>query len=188
MSCGHQSADGEKLCGNCNAPLNPGQSDADSVKVPYCRAPLLDLESWVKGFEIGELSPGEFRRRLEERLEKYRARVEDVQSYELPSDVRDTMGEEYSCGKHGIEGLYEAVQLLLTYADNNDTSVRDAALSRVEVSLNMLHRAMCLNAESTQVLEKSLQDMVAQAQGAKTEVGGFETGGFMMGEMNIAGF
>lgn len=188
MSCGHQSADGEKVCGNCGAPLRQVRESAASVSVPYCRAPLLDLESWVKGFELGELSPEEFRRRLEARLEKYRLRVEEVKAYELPADVRDTMSEEYSCGRRGIEGLYEAVKMLLEYAKHADSGMRDAALAQAEASLNLLHRAMCLNAEASQVLEKSLEDMVNSAQGDKHAVGGFDTGGFMMGEMNIAGF
>lgn len=187
VNCGHLSADGEKVCGNCNAPLVPGNKDTEAIKVPYCRAPYLDLDSWVKGFEIGAISPEEFKRRLQERADKYKNRLEEVQNYEIPAEMRDTMSEEYNCGRRGIEGLYSAVQQLLEYADNKDTGCRDAALSQADVALNLLHRAMCLNVEASQVLASSLEDMVSKAQGGQSDVGGFETGGFMMGEMNIAG-
>ena len=196
MTCGHQSADGASVCGNCGAPLHGG-SGAGGKKEPLGSPPPYNkslyklIELQIKMFESGRMTMEAVDKELEQYESYYRDKVEAVKNMDIPDDLRDTIDEEYRCGLRGTEGMYEAMGTLRRYLLSGDTTLRDRGLAGIDSSLHLVNTAMRMNWDSANVLAQSIQDMIDQQQGKSPAPGdGFSLdGGFALADgMNFAGF
>ena len=194
MTCGHQSADGASVCGNCGSPLrggSGGNSQPLGAPPPYNKALYKIIAAQIDLFDAGRLTSEAVDKELAQYEEYYRDKVEAVRNMDIPDDLRDTMDEEYRCGLRGTEGLYEAMGTLREYLRSGDTTLRDRALAGIDSSLHLVNTAMHMNWDSANVLAQSIQDMIDQQQGGGSAAGGNFSldGGFALADgMNFAGF
>lgn len=196
MTCGHQSADGASMCGNCGAPLRSGH-DAGRNKEPlgapppYNKSLYTIIASQISLFDAGRLTLEAVDKELAQYEEYYKEKTEAVRAMDIPADLRDTFDEEYRCGLSGTEGMYEAMGTLRRYLQSGDTALRDRGLAGIDSSLHLVNTALRMNWDSANVLAQSIQDIIDQHEGKAPDPGeNFAFGGgFALADgMNLAGF
>lgn len=158
VACG-KITDSVDVCEHCKAPL-----PSRTAVPPYQNGPMLEIAELVADWEDGKLQLNELEKRVEERTAFYNTRLSEVQTMDVPEDVRAEITEELNVGRMGLESLLRALDLVKKYAQNDDISVRTLALQAAESGTKMLNKAMRLNWKSYTMLQTSTEEMLALAQ------------------------
>lgn len=158
VACG-KITDSTDVCEHCKAPL-----PSRTAMPPYQNGPLLEVSELIADWEDGKLQFDELQKRVEERASFYKSRLSDVQTMNVPEDVRAEISEELSIGRMGLESLLRSLDLVEKYAESDDLSARALALQAAESGTKMLNKAMRLNWKSYTMLQASTEEMLALAQ------------------------
>lgn len=158
VACG-KITDSTDVCEHCKAPL-----PSRTAMPPYQNGPLLEVSELIADWEDGKLQFDELQKRVEERAHFYKSRLSDVQTMNVPEDVRAEISEELSIGRMGLESLLRSLDLVEKYAESDDLSARTLALQAAESGTKMLNKAMRLNWKSYTMLQASTEEMLALAQ------------------------
>jgi hypothetical protein len=156
VECGHFEHSHSTICENCGA-LLPDRI----TPPPGMDKNLRELEIACSRVRNREISSGDFRNILNRLFNVFKKNMDDLDTMDVPADIREEMKEEMSTGIGGIKFFLEAINEMFYFLEDRQDVHLDRGLLMARDANSRINRALRINYENFRILQETTEEFIA---------------------------